>query len=111
MAVALVNKDPKVRGLPIPSGISAILGISEPAMFGVHLRYRYPFIAAMVGSGLASAFIAYNGVKSVGLGAAGLPAIPSIQAQSMLAFSIGLLISFITAFVLTMILAMRAKSK
>lgn len=111
LAVALVNKDPKVRGLAIPSGISAILGISEPAMFGVNLRYRYPFIAAMVGSGLASAFIAYNGVKSVGLGAAGLPAIPSIQAQSMLAFSIGLLISFITAFVLTMILATRAKSK
>ena len=51
-------KDAKVRGLAIPSGISALLGITEPAMFGVNLRYRHAFIAAMIGSGLASAFIA-----------------------------------------------------
>lgn len=111
LAVALVNKDPKVRSLAIPSGISAVLGITEPAMFGVNLRYRYPFIAAMIGSGLASAFIAFNGVKSVGLGAAGFPAIPSIQPQGMFAFSIGLAISFIVSFVVTMVLASRVKNK
>lgn len=111
LAVALVNKDAKVRSLAIPSGVSAVLGITEPAMFGVNLRYRYPFIAAMIGSGLASAWIAYWGVKAIGLGAAGFPAIPSIQPQSMMMFVIGLAISFITAFALTLVLGARAKSK
>ena len=43
LGVAFALKDPKVRGLAIPSGISALLGITEPAMFGVNLRYRQAF--------------------------------------------------------------------
>ena len=46
LGVAVALKDPKVRGLAVPSGISALLGITEPAMFGVNLRYRQAFFAA-----------------------------------------------------------------
>lgn len=81
LAVAVLNKDAKVRGLAVPSGVSALLGITEPAMFGVNLRFRYPFYAAMIGSGLASAFIAFFNVKASALGAAGLIGIASIRAE------------------------------
>ena len=83
LGVAVALKDPKVRGLAVPSGISALLGITEPAMFGVNLRYRQAFFAAMIGSGLASAFIAFFNVKAIALGAAGFLGIPSIKPDSL----------------------------
>ena len=55
------------------AGISALLGITEPAMFGVNLKLRYPFIGAVVGSGLGSAYISFFKVKAIALGTAGLP--------------------------------------
>ena len=111
LGVAFALKDPKVRGLAIPSGISALLGITEPAMFGVNLRYRQAFIAAMIGSGLASAFIAFFNVKAIALGAAGFLGIPSIKPDSLAMYSIGMAISFIVAFSLSTILVKRAQAK
>ena len=49
------------------AGISALLGITEPAMFGVNLKLRYPFIGAIVGSGIGSAYIAFFKVKAIAL--------------------------------------------
>ena len=92
LGVALALKDAKIRGLAVPSGISALLGITEPAMFGVNLRYRQAFIAAMIGSGLASAFIAFFNVKAIALGAAGFLGIPSIKPDSLAMYSIGMVI-------------------
>ena len=101
LGVALALKDAKIRGLAVPSGISALLGITEPAMFGVNLRYRQAFIAAMIGSGLASAFIAFFNVKAIALGAAGFLGIPSIKPDSLAMYSIGMVISFVVAFSLS----------
>ncbi|WP_373100438.1 MULTISPECIES: sucrose-specific PTS transporter subunit IIBC [Pasteurellaceae] len=111
LGVAFALKDPKVRGLAIPSGVSALLGITEPAMFGVNLRYRQAFLAAMIGSGLASAFIAFFNVKAQALGAAGLLGIPSIKPDSLAMYCIGMLISFCVAFTLSVILVKRAQAK
>lgn len=111
LAVAVLNKDAKTRGLAIPSGISALLGITEPAMFGVNLRYRYPFYAAMVGSGLAAAFIAFFNVKATALGAAGLVGIASIRAGDWGMYSVGMLISFVVAFSVAIVLGLREKAK
>lgn len=109
LGTAFVMKDQKVRGIAVPSGISALLGITEPAMFGVNLRYRYPFIAAMIGAGVSSAFIAFFNVKAIALGAAGLPGIPSIKPDSLVMYCIGMLISAGLAFTITVILGKRAK--
>lgn len=111
LGAAYVMKDAKTRGLAIPSGVSALLGITEPAMFGVNLRYRYPFIAAMIGAGCASAFIAAFNVKAIALGAAGLIGIPSIKPDSLAMYSVGMLISFVIAFSVTVILGKRAQNK
>lgn len=111
LGAAFTMKDAKVRGLAIPSGISALLGITEPAMFGVNLRYRHAFIAAMAGSGVASAFIAFFNVKAIALGAAGLLGIPSIKPDSLAMYCVGMLISFVVAFSLSVILGKRAQAK
>lgn len=111
LGVAFTMKDAKVRGLAIPSGISALLGITEPAMFGVNLRYRYAFIAAMTGAGLSSAFIALFNVKAIALGAAGILGIPSIKPDSLAMYSVGMVISFVVAFGLSVILGKRAQAK
>lgn len=111
LGMAFTMKDAKVRGLAIPSGISALLGITEPAMFGVNLRYRHAFIAAMAGSGVASAFIAFFNVKAIALGAAGLLGIPSIKPDSLAMYCVGMLISFVVAFSLSVILGKRAQAK
>ncbi|MBS6008462.1 MAG: sucrose-specific PTS transporter subunit IIBC [Haemophilus parahaemolyticus] len=111
LGVAFTMKDAKVRGLAIPSGVSALLGITEPAMFGVNLRYRHAFISAMIGSGLASAFIAAFNVKAIALGAAGFLGVASIKPDSLAMYSIGMVISFIVAFGLSVILGKRAQVK
>ncbi|OOF83958.1 PTS maltose transporter subunit IIBC [Rodentibacter ratti] len=111
LGVALALKDPKMRGLAVPSGISALLGITEPAMFGVNLRYRQAFFAAMIGSGLASAFIAFFNVKAIALGAAGFLGVPSIKPDSLGYYSIGMAISFIVAFSLSFVMVKRANVK
>lgn len=111
LGVALALKDAKIRGLAVPSGISALLGITEPAMFGVNLRYRQAFISAMIGSGLASAFIAFFNVKAIALGAAGFLGIPSIKPDSLAMYSIGMVISFVVAFSLSFLFVKRAHTK
>ncbi|STY62371.1 sucrose-specific PTS transporter subunit IIBC [Mannheimia haemolytica] len=111
LGVAFAMKDAKVRGLAVPSGISALLGITEPAMFGVNLRYRQAFIAAMIGSGLSSAFIAFFNVKAIALGAAGFLGIPSIKPDSLAMYSVGMVISFVVAFTISAIWVKKAQAK
>ncbi len=111
LAVFMLTRDGKMKGLASASGISALLGITEPAMFGVNLKLRYPFIGAIIGAAVSSAFITLFKVKAIALGAAGLPGIISIKAGSVTMYIIGMLISFVVAFVTTVILAKRAAKK
>ena len=111
LAVGFSTKDIKLKGIAIPSGVTALLGITEPAMFGVNLKLRYPFIAAICASAVASAFITLFNVKASALGAAGLPGIISIRTGDVTPYVIGMLISFVTAFALTLVLAARANKK
>jgi len=111
LAVFMITKNVKLKSIATASGISALLGITEPAMFGVNLKLRYPFIAAIIGSGIASAYIAFNKVKAIALGAAGLPGVISIRPDSLMSYIIGMAISFIITFGLTIVLSKRFKKK
>ncbi len=71
-AFFIIKQNKKLKGVASAAGISALLGITEPAMFGVNLKTRYPFIGAIVGSGIGSAYIAFFKVKAIALGTAGL---------------------------------------
>lgn len=111
LAVGLFTKDMKTKAIAVPSGITALLGITEPAMFGVNLKLRYPFIAAIIGSGVASAFISFFHVKAQALGAAGLPGIISINPDKWMSYSIGMLIAFVVAFSITCVMTLKTKNQ
>jgi sucrose PTS system EIIBCA or EIIBC component len=111
LAVLLVTKNAKVKGVASAAGISALLGITEPAMFGINLKLRYPFIGAIIGSAAGSLFITLYKVKAVALGAAGLPGIISIKPSSIVPYIIGMVISFAVAFAVTIVLAKRDARK
>ena len=111
LAVGFRTKDIKLEGIAIPSGVTALLGITEPAMFGVNLKLRYPFIAAICAAATASAFITLFNVKASALGAAGLPGIISIRQGDVTPYVIGMVISFAMSFALTVILDIREKRK
>ena len=99
------TKDAKLKGVASASGISAVLGITEPAMFGVNLRLRYPFYAALIGTASASAYITLYKTKAVALGAAGIPGIISIGAQYLTPYIVGMVIAFAVTFSLTLAFA------
>ncbi|AGT32063.1 trehalose permease IIC protein [Geobacillus genomosp. 3] len=103
LAMMFVAKDEKLRGLSFTSAVSAYLGITEPAMFGVNLRFRFPFIAAMVGAAIAGMFITINKVIAPSIGVGGLPGFLSIVPQKWLPFFIGMAIAIAVPFVLTFI--------
>ena len=92
-----------MKSVASASGISALLGITEPAMFGVNLKLRYPFYAAMIGSAVATAYTTFANVLAVSQGPAGLPGVIAIRPQSMINYIIGMAIAFVVAFIVTII--------
>ncbi|MFN2747809.1 MULTISPECIES: PTS system trehalose-specific EIIBC component [unclassified Bacillus (in: firmicutes)] len=98
LAMMFIVKDEKQKGLSLTSGISAYLGITEPALFGVNLRYRFPFVIAMISSGLAGMYISSQGVLASSVGVGGVPGIFSIMAQYWGAFAIGMAIVLVVPF-------------
>lgn len=104
LAVVLLHRgNKKEEQVSIPSTISAYLGVTEPAMFGINLKYLYPFVAAMIGSGIAGCYITIMNVKATGVGIGGLPALISIKDGSKMHFFIGMIIVLIVPFVLTIL--------
>ena len=95
------------------AGISALLGITEPALFGVNLKLRYPFIGAITGSAIGSAYISFFKVKAIALGTAGLPGFISINPAhaGWLHYFIGMFIAFIIAVIVTLVLSRRKAYK
>ena len=103
LAVLLMTKNDKMKSICSASGISALLGITEPAMFGVTLTLKYPFYAAMAGSAAGSAYLAATKTLAQALGAAGLPGFISMKPDHYMNFAIGIILSMGVSFALTMV--------
>ena len=103
LAVLFLTKNEKMKSICSASGVSALLGITEPAMFGVTLKLKYPFYAAIIGSAVGNAYCAATGVLAQALGAAGLPGFLSMLPKDYLKFVIGLILSMAVSAVLTAI--------
>ena len=101
LAVLALTKNEKMKSICSASGISALLGITEPAMFGVTLKLKYPFYAAIIGSAAGSAYLAATKTLAQALGAAGLPGFISMKPDHYLDFAIGLVLSMAVSFLLT----------
>ncbi|MGY3765099.1 PTS system trehalose-specific EIIBC component [Vagococcus vulneris] len=104
LAIIYLHKgNKKEEQVSIPSTISAYLGVTEPAMFGINLKYFYPFVAGMIGSGIAGCFITVMKVKAKAVGIGGLPGIISMKPGSYGSFAIGMVIAIVIPFVLTLV--------
>lgn len=100
----LQKKNVKAQEVNYPSMISCWLGVTEPAMFGINLKYQWPFYCAMTGSCLAAIISTLFGVTAASIGVGGLPGIISIFPQFMLIFAIAMLVAMVVPFVLTVMI-------
>ncbi|MGD6855992.1 PTS system trehalose-specific EIIBC component [Bacillus infantis] len=106
LAMIFINrKNEEEKQVSIPAAISCYLGVTEPAMFGINLKYGFPFLAAMIGSMIAAVVSVASGVMANSIGVGGLPGILSIQAQYIGTFAICMIIAIVVPFVLTTIFA------
>lgn len=95
------RKNEKDAQISLPAAISAYLGVTEPALFGVNVKYVYPFVAGLAGSGLAGLLSTTLGVTANSIGVGGLPGFLAIQAPSMLNFFICMVVAIVVPIVLT----------
>ncbi|WP_078550146.1 sucrose-specific PTS transporter subunit IIBC [Litchfieldia alkalitelluris] len=109
LAVFFRTKNKKTKEIAIPAAVSAFLGITEPAIFGVNLKYRRPFIAAAIGGGLGGAYVVFTQVMANGIGLTGIPMFAI--AQDPINYGIGFLIAVVGAFVATLLLGWKEEAK
>ena len=106
LAVFFKTRDAKLKGLSGAGGVSAVFGITEPAIFGVNLRLRWPFYCAMVSAAIGSAGVALLDVRGQALGAAGFVGFVSIVPKSIPAYLALEVLVFVISFGLTFAYAM-----
>ena len=102
LAVALKVKNNKTKAVALPSSLSASLGITEPAIFGINFRFMKPFICGMVGGAVGALFASIVGFGATTYGVTGIPGIPAVNNVPM--YLIELIIASGVAFALTWVL-------
>ena len=112
LAMIYINrKNEEEKQVSIPAAISCYLGVTEPAIFGINLKYGFPFLAAMIGSLTAAVISVGSGVMANSIGVGGLPGILSIQAQHMAMFAVAMVAAIVVPLILTIIFAKTRISK
>ena len=101
LAVALKSKNPKNKTIAIPSALSAALGITEPAIFGVNLRLVKPLVCGMIGGAIGAMFGAIMGIGANAYGVTGIPGFLIVDSGKILPYAMLLAISGGVAFALT----------
>ena len=102
LAVAIKCRNAKLKSVALPSSLSASLGITEPAIFGVNFRFMKPFIAGVVGGAVGALFGSLTGLGATTYGVTGIPGLLAIN--NIPVYVIELLISSGIAFAVTMVL-------
>lgn len=103
LAVALKSKDKKIKSLALPSSLSAFMGITEPAIFGVNLRFFKPFIAGCIGGGCGALYasIVHLGAKGTGVtGIFGILLCLDTPVQYFIEMAIAVGVAFVVSFIL-----------
>lgn len=103
-AYFLINRhNEREAQISLPATISAYLGITEPALFGVNVKYVYPFVAGMIGSGIAGLLSVTFNIQAASIGIGGLPGILSIKANYWGAFALAMAVAIAVPMALTFI--------
>ncbi|MFS0939529.1 PTS system trehalose-specific EIIBC component [Enterococcus casseliflavus] len=93
----------KEEQVSVPATISAYMGVTEPAMFGINLKYVYPFVAAMVGSAFGGMLITATNTRALGIGVGGLPGFLSFKIENYPMVFISMAVTIAITFVCTII--------
>jgi len=109
LAVFTKAKDKKLKSLALSTGISAIFGITEPAMYGVNIREKRPFFASLIAGGIGGSVATLFGVKVYAFVMPGITGVPAYITQggdnrNIVVILLSLLITFASSFGLTLIL-------
>lgn len=105
--IALQRKNQEANQVSIPAAISCYLGVTEPAMFGVNLKYRFPFLAGMIGSAIAATISVGFGVMANSIGVGGLPGFLAIQSQFIVPFLLAMAVALVVPFVITYLVGLK----
>ncbi len=99
----LQKKNERAQQVNVPACISCYLGVTEPALFGVNLKYVFPLVCGMIGSCCAAMISVGFGVEALSIGVGGLPGILSIKAQYYPIFLLAMAVAIVVPFILTFI--------
>lgn len=108
VAMSVLQKhNEKAQQIDVPSAISCYLGVTEPALFGVNLKYGFPFICGMVGSSVAAIISVGAGVTATNIGVGGIPGILSIFPQYWGWFLLAMAAAMVIPFGLTYVIGLK----
>ena len=112
LAMAFLQKrNERAQQVNIPACISCYLGVTEPALFGVNMKYGFPLICGMIGSACGAVISIGTGVTAISIGVGGLPGILSIYPEYWMNFLLAMAAAIVVPFVLTYIVGSRKLSK
>ena len=111
VGIIWISKKENEREISVPAAISAYLGVTEPAMYGINLKYKFPMLSAMIGSSCAAIICGGAGVMANGIGVGGLPGILSIQPQFWLIYLLAMAVAIVVPITLTLLMYKRKQSK
>lgn len=106
----LQKKNERAQQINVPACISCYLGVTEPALFGVNLKYGFPLICGMIGSSIAAMVSVGFGIEALSVGVGGIPGILSIKPKFYLTFLLAMGIAIAVPFVLTLPIGKRKLS-
>lgn len=108
--IILQKKNVAAQEVNVPAGISCYLGVTEPAIFGVNLKYGFPFICGMIGSAISAVVCVMTSTTANAVGVGGISGILSIQPKYMGSFAICMVIAFVIPMTLTFIVGKKKLS-
>ncbi len=104
LAMSILQRhDERAQQINVPACISCYLGVTEPALFGVNMKYGFPLVCGMIGSAIAAVISVGCGVQAFSIGVGGLPGIISIKPEYWIYFLLAMAVAIVVPFVLTMI--------
>ena len=106
----LQKKNERAQQVNVPACISCYLGVTEPALFGVNLKYGFPLVCGMIGSAAAAMISVGFGVQALSIGVGGLPGILSIESDFYLQFLLAMAVAVAVPFFLTLAVGSRKLS-
>lgn len=107
----LQKKNERAQQVNVPALISCYLGVTEPALFGVNLKYGFPLVCGMIGSAIAAMISVGLGVQAFSIGVGGLPGILSIFTKYWGIFLLCMIIAIVIPFLLTLLIGRKKLSK